>query len=200
MSLICVNKRLVKSDKKSAKAERNTKIKMDQSLTSPKSTPFSINDILTKNNTTILRRNSCGHLSPVDKTFVHEKDCAKMQQPSDDLPLQLTNSMHFHKYSPQRYENDSNMDQSFHLNHRSSPNYLCNNNINKMHNATEVRNERNAEKTMKKPLRFYNFPLMLERPLDMRLCADEDDSGEKLNTIKMINKNIFPIEKWKEKP
>lgn len=182
----------MKSDKKSATAELNTLIKMDQSLTSPKSTPFSINDILTKNNTTILRRNSSGHLSPVDKKFVHEKDCAKMQEPSDDLPLQLTNSMHFHKYSPQRYENDSNMDRT--------PNYLCNNNINKIHNATEVRNERNVEKTMKKPLRFYNFPLMLERPLDMRLCADEDDSGEKLNTIKMINKNKFPIEKWKETP
>lgn len=151
---------------------------MDQSLTSPKSTPFSINDILTKNNTTILRRNSSGHLSPIDKKTVHEKDCEQMQEPSDDSPLQLTNSMHFLKYLPQRYENDSNIDQSFHLNHqRSSPNYLCNNNNNnKIHNATEVRNERNAGKTIK-PLRFYNFPLMLERPLDMRLCADEDDSG-----------------------
>lgn len=154
---------------------------MDQSLTSPKSTPFSINDILTKNNTTILRRNSSGHLSPIDKKFVHEKNCEQMQEPSDDSPLQLTNSMHFNKYSPQLYENDSNIDQSFHLNRRSSPNYLCNNNNNKIHNATEVRNER--KKTMK-PLRFYNFPLMLERPLDMRLCADEDDSGEKLIKLK----------------
>lgn len=153
---------------------------MDQSLTSPKTTPFSINDILTKNNTTILRRNSSGHLSPIDKKFVHERDCEQMQEPSDDSPqLQLKKSMHFLKYSPQRYENDCNIDQPFNLDHRSSPNYLCNNNNNKIHNATEVRNERNVEKKLK-PLRFYNFPLMLERPLDMRLCADEEDSGEKL--------------------
>lgn len=152
---------------------------MDRSLTSPKTTPFSINDILTKNNTTILRRNSSGHLSPIEKK-IHEKDCDQMTEPTDDLSLHLSNSMHFLKYSPRHYENNSNIDQSMAM-RRSSQNHLSNNNNNKMHNANEVRNKRhsNSDKTLK-PLRFYNFPLMLERPLDMRRCADDDDSGEKI--------------------
>lgn len=30
-------------------------------------------------------------------------------------------------------------------------------------------------------IKYYNFPLMFERPLDMRRCADGDDSGEWFN-------------------
>lgn len=121
---------------------------MDRSLTSSlKSTPFSINDILTKNNTTIFRRcSSSGHLSPID-------------EPSDELPQHLADSMRFFKYSSHSYEHDGNIDQSL-LRH-STQNYLFNNN-------------KNSGKIQK----YYKFPLMFERPLDMRRCVDGDDSGE----------------------
>lgn len=180
------------------------KKKMDRSLTSPKTTPFSINDILTKNNTTILRRNSSGHLSPINKKSINEKCSDHLNhEPTDDLSFHLSDSMHFLKYSPsqqqlQQFENVTNIDQSIVLRRSTSTtasNYLCNNNNNKVHNSNDVKQKRNThgnrdghghgnatDKTMK-PLRFYNFPLMLERPLDMRRCADDDDSGKTIRHL-----------------
>lgn len=150
--------------------------KMDRSLTSTKSTPFSINDILTKNNTTIFRRcGSSGHLSPIDRKSVHESEC---DEPSDELSHHLANSMSFFKYSTHNYEHDSNIDQS--LRHPNQ-NYLFNNNNNngKVLSANDMKNKRitSMEKTGKS-IKYYDFPLMFERPLDMRRCADGDDSGE----------------------
>lgn len=155
---------------------------MDRSLTSTlKSTPFSINDILTKNNTTIFRRcSSSGQLSPIDRKSMHESEC---DEPSDELPQHLANSMRFFKYSAHNYEHDGNIDQS--LRH-SSQNYLFNNNNNnnnngnsgKSHSDMKSKRDSGSEKTSKS-IKYYNFPLMFERPLDMRRCADGDDSGEK---------------------
>lgn len=36
-------------------------------------------------------------------------------------------------------------------------------------------------------IKYYNFPLMFERPLDMRRCADGDDSGEPIIQLKCLN-------------
>lgn len=158
---------------------------MDRSLTSTlKSTPFSINDILTKNNTTIFRRcGSSGHLSPIDRKSMQESEC---DEPSDELSQHLANSMRFFKYSPHNYEHDGNIDQSS-MRH-SAQNYLFNNNNNsgKAHSVNDVKSKRNssAEKTSKS-IKYYNFPLMFERPLDMRRCADGDDSGE--NNFSLLN-------------
>lgn len=152
---------------------------MDRSLTSTlKSTPFSINDILTKNNTTLFRRcGSSGHLSPVDRKSANESEC---DEPSDELSQHLVDSMRFFKYSPHNYEHDGNIDQS-HL-RRSAQNNLFNNNNNnsgKVFSANDMRQKRgsSSEKTSKS-VKYYNFPLMFERPIDMRRCADGDDSGE----------------------
>lgn len=153
-------------------------LKMDRSLTSTlKSTPFSINDILTKNNTTIFRRcGSSGHLSPIDRKSVHESEC---DEPSDGLSQHLANSMSFFKYSTHNYEHDGNIDQSM---RHPSQHYLFNNNNNnsgKVLCSNDMKNKRNTstEKTTKS-IKYYDFPLMFERPLDMRRCADGDDSGE----------------------
>lgn len=141
---------------------------MERGLTSTlKSTPFSINDILTKNNTTIFRRcGSSGQLSPIDRKSMHDSEC---DEPSDELSQHLANSMRFFKYSAHGYEShDSNIEQSS-MRH-SAQQYLFNNNnhSDKMH---DLKSKRSAKK-------YYNFPLMFERPLDMRRCADGDDSGE----------------------
>lgn len=153
-------------------------MEMERSLTSTlKTTPFSINDILTKNNTTIFRRcSSSGHLSPIDRKSAHGSEC---DEPSDELSQHLANSMRFFKYSPHNYEHDPNIDQSS-MRH-SAQNYLFNNNNHseKMLSANDMKHKRgtSAEKTPKS-MKYYNFPLMFERPLDMRRCADGDDSGE----------------------
>lgn len=155
---------------------------MERSLTSTlKSTPFSINDILTKNNTTIFRRcSSSGHLSPIDRKSVPDSEC---DEPSDELSQHLANSMRFFKYSSHNYEHEGNLSKSP-LRH-SSQNYLFNNNNNNNHSgkvvsASDAKHRRGSsvEKTSKS-IKYYNFPLMFERPLDMRRCAEGDDSGEK---------------------
>lgn len=164
---------------------------MDRGLTSSlKSTPFSINDILTKNNTTIFRRcGSSGHLSPIEGKSVHESEC---DEPSDELSQHLANSMRFFKYSSPNYEHDGNIDQST-LRHTAHSYLFNNNNSGKVHSANDVKHKRvsTAEK-LPKSIKYYNFPLMFERPLDMRRCADGDDSGEKkllkIHTYKKINK------------
>lgn len=166
---------------------------MDRSLTSTlKSTPFSINDILTKNNTTIFRRcSSSGHLSPIDRKSLHESEC---DEPSDELSQHLANSMRFFKYSSHNYEHDGNIDQSP-LRH-SAKNYLFNNNNNSGKGHSEVKSKRGlgSEKTSKS-IKYYNFPLaMYERPLDMRRCADGDESGEnhlKFSIIQGVRLNYF---------
>ncbi|XP_031617648.1 homeobox protein bagpipe [Contarinia nasturtii] len=148
---------------------------MDRGLTSSlKSTPFSINDILTKNNTTIFRRcDSSGHLSPIEGKSMHESEC---DEPSDELSQHLANSMRFFKYSPPNYEHDGNIDQSP-LRHSAHSYLFNNNNSQKVHSANDVRHKRGS--TSEKPpksIKYYNFPLMFERPIDMRRCADGDDS------------------------
>lgn len=171
---------------------------MDRSLTSTsKSTPFSINDILTKNNTTIFRRsNSSGHLSPIDTKFSasQQYDGEQSDEPASDLSQHLSHSMRFVKYSPHHgYEHDNSMIEYQSQLQRTSQHYSCNNNNNSVSNnngkngisASELKAKRNGhlDKSVK-PLRFYNFPLMLEQPMDMRRCVDEgddedDDSGER---------------------
>lgn len=180
-------------------------MEMERSLTSTlKSTPFSINDILTKNNTTLFRRcSSSGHLSPIDrKSNTNDSEC---DEPSDEtLSQHLANSMRFLKYSGYDQHHDTNIDQSTLVRHSASQQYLFNNNNNnnhhhsnnnnntnnnshggeKFHNINTLKHKRSmshGEKTSAKPIKYYNFPLMFERPLDMRRCADGtgDDSGEK---------------------
>lgn len=155
---------------------------MERSLTSTlKSTPFSINDILTKNNTTIYRRcSSSGHLSPIDRKSMHGSEC---DEPSDELSQHLANSMRFLQYSTHNYELDTNIDQSS-MRH-SAQHYLFDNNntknhSEKMHSANEMKHKRDSSMDeTNKSIKYYNFPLMFERPLDMRRCTDVDDSGEK---------------------
>lgn len=159
---------------------------MERSLTSTlKSTPFSINDILTKNNTTIFRRcGSSGHLSPIDRKSMQGSEC---DEPSDELSQHLANSMRFFKYTTHNYEHDANIDPS--LMRHSAQNYLFNNNnhSDKMLSANEMKHKRgSSEEKPPKSIKYYNFPLMFERPLDMRRCADGDDSGE----------NSFPLLSW----
>lgn len=171
-------------------------MEMERSLTSTlKSTPFSINDILTKNNTTLFRRcSSSGHLSPIDrKSTTNDSEC---DDPSDELSQHLANSMRFLKYSgyeqqQQHHHHSTNIDQSNIIRH-SAQQYLFHNNNNhnnnnnnnhgeKFHSMNNMKHKRTShgEKTAK-PIKYYNFPLMFERPLDMRRCADGtgDDSGE----------------------
>lgn len=173
-------------------------MEMERSLTSTlKTTPFSINDILTKNNTTLFRRcSSSGHLSPIDrKSNTNDSEC---DEPSDEtLSQHLANSMRFFKYSGYDHHHDTNIDQSSMARHSASQQYLFNNNNNNnnshsnnnnsSHNINAMKHKRSmshGEKTAK-PIKYYNFPLMFERPLDMRRCADGtgDDSGEKNSTF-----------------
>lgn len=177
---------------------------MESSLTSSsssssKTTPFSINDILTKNNTTIFRRcSSSSNLSSLERKMHNEnhRDCDQIIEPTDDLSHHLTNSMRFLKYSSHNYGHNSNIDQL----HGTSQNFLCNNNHStlnnnnhhgKNHSGNEVKPKRNInlDKAIK-PIRFYNFPLMMERPLDMRRCNNDDDSGK---CFKLINVKAFRI-------
>lgn len=160
---------------------------MDRSSTSTlKSTPFSINDILTKNNTTIFRRcSSSGHLSPIDRKSSHE---IESDEPSDELSQHLANSMRFLKYSSHNYDQETNIDESP---MRHSVNVFFNNNNNnndnsgKMLSVNDVKNKRGSSvERAANSMKYYKFPLMFERPLDMRRCTDGDDSGE-------ANKNTY---------
>lgn len=160
-------------------------MEMERGLTAAlKSTPFSINDILTKNNTTLFRRcSSSGHLTPIDRrSNTNDSEC---DEPSDELSHHLTNSMRFLKYSGYE-QHDTNIDQSSIMRH-SAQQYLLNNNNNnnnnhgeKFHHTNNMKHKRisHGDKTAKS-MKYYNFPLMFERPLDMRRCADGagDDSG-----------------------
>lgn len=102
--------------------------------------------------------------------------------------------MRFLKYSGYEQHDTNNIDQSTVMRH-SAQQFLLNNNNNnsnnnnnhgeKFHNASNVKHKRisHSEKVAK-PIKYYNFPLMFERPLDMRRCADGagDDSGESRTT------------------
>lgn len=158
--------------------QQQQSMEMERSLTSTlKSTPFSINDILTKNNTTIYRRcSSSGHLSPIDRKSMQGSEC---DEPSDELSQHLANSMRFFKYSAHNFEHDTNIDQSS-MRH-TAQHYLFNNNNHseKMHSTNGVKHKRgSSEEKSTKSIKYYNFPLMFERPLDMRRCNDVDDSGK----------------------
>lgn len=177
------------------------KITMDRSLTSTsKSTPFSINDILTKNNTTIFRRsNSTEHLSPINQKQAIDSqfDRDQMDESSDDLSKHLSNSMRFFKYMPP--DHDSALIEAQSSSRAAPQSYLCNNNsLNNNNNnqknfisANEVKLKRNghSDKSIKS-LRFYNFPVMLERPIDMRRCAVDDDSG-KFEFTSKLNSHFY---------
>lgn len=73
---------------------------MDKNQTSTaKSTPFSINDILTKNNTSIFRRRfSTEDLSPISHKSGIDHEFDHCDEPSDDLSKSLAKSMSFFKY------------------------------------------------------------------------------------------------------
>lgn len=157
-----------------------------KSLASSKSTPFSINDILTKNNTEIFRR--CGSSDSISalprKSCSENRDCDHMDEATDELSHHLANQMRFFKYSAAHYSHNIGLDQfnttndEFPYNNNSS---TVNNNHGKMAFANDVnaRQGASADKSIKS-MRFYNFPLVMERPLDMRRCNNDDESGKNM--------------------
>lgn len=200
-----------------------------------KSTPFSINDILTKNNTTIFRRCiSSGNLSPISqKSFnEHELD-AYDPMAADTLSQSITRSMRLFKYdniymdrsqvhgsaggtsfakskrrissesigaddesgaddetiacelknNNKKYDvlenNNNNYDigyrKSFVAERRSSLDcFLVDKTHNLNGNNASVEQKRGQNRPTK--MGFYNFPVVVETPLDMRRC--NNDSGE----------------------
>lgn len=156
---------------------------MDSSLTSSKSTPFSINDILMKTNSEMFRRySSSDSISTIPRKSCSEnRDCDHhIDEATDELSQHLANQMRFFKYSSGSYGHNSGVDE---LNGVGDE-FLYNNNHSTVNNnhgkITLVNDERGrqqgADKSMKS-MRFYNFPLVMERPLDMRRCNNDDDSG-----------------------
>lgn len=157
---------------------------MDSSLTSAKSTPFSINDILTKTNSAIFRRSSSSDSNaPMPRKSCSEnRDCDHVDEATDELSQHLANQMRLFKYSaaPNYGHNQLNS---------GANDFLYNNNhssVNNNHGAQKSahgndtssgRHTGDTEKTIK-AMRFYNFPLVMEHPLDMRRCNNDDDSGE----------------------
>lgn len=217
--------------------KKKTKKKMDKSMTATsKSTPFSINDILTKNNTTIFRRCiSSGNLSPISqKSFTeHEMDPYDAMA-ADTLSQSITRSMRLFKYdsiygdrsrvngaaggtpfanTKRRISSEStgaddesgpddehttfepkNSKQFDALEHNINHNYESGQRkgfvgerrgsldcflVDKNHNLTENANAEHQRRGPNRPIKmgFYNFPLVVESPLDMRRC--NNDSGER---------------------
>lgn len=200
-----------------------------------KSTPFSINDILTKNNTTIFRRCiSSGNLSPISQRSFNEHELdAYEPMAADTLSQSITRSMRLFKYdnvytdrsrvhgtsggtsfakskrrissestgaddesgaddetiayeqknNNKRYETlENNNNNGYENGHRKSivaerrgslDCFL----VDKTHNLNGnagVDQRRGPNRPIK--MGFYNFPVVVETPLDMRRC--NNDSGE----------------------
>lgn len=205
---------------------------MDKSMTATaKSTPFSINDILTKNNTTIFRRCiSSGNLSPISHKSFNEHELDPYDpMTADTLSQSITRSMRLFKYdnvyidrsrmngnsggasftkSKQRISSEStgaddeSGDETIAYEQKNTNQYdnrENNNNYENGHRKSFVSERRgsldcflvdkkrslnenvNADasrRTQNCPIKmgFYNFPLVVETPLDMRQC--NNDSGE----------------------
>lgn len=86
---------------------------MDKSVTTNtktmSTTPFSINDILTKNNTTLFRRRiSSGDLSPISQTHENDIDTDDMQ--NDDFSSKLTKMKFFKHPAADHYNPMASMD------------------------------------------------------------------------------------------
>lgn len=212
---------------------------MEKSMTATaKSTPFSINDILTKNNTTIFRRCiSSGNLSPISqKSFnEHELD-AYDPMAADTLTQSITRSMRLFKYdnvyidrsrkhgssggtsfanAKRRISSEStgaddesgpddetityepkvikqydaienNNDDHYENGHRKScaaerrrslDCFL----VDKNHNLNENAGlDRRHGQNRPIKMGFYNYPLVVETPLDMRRCNNNHDSGKRV--------------------
>lgn len=211
---------------------------MEKGMTATaKSTPFSINDILTKNNTTIFRRCiSSGNLSPISqKSFnEHELD-AYDPMAADTLTQSITRSMRLFKYdnvymdrsrlhgnsggtafanAKRRISSESTGaddesgpdDETITYEPKGNKQYdamenntndKCENGhrkgctaerrgsldcflVDKNHNANENAGiDRRHGQNRPIKMGFYNYPLVVETPLDMRRCSNNNnDSGE----------------------
>lgn len=199
-----------------------------------KTTPFSINDILTKNNTTIFRRCiSSGNLSPISQKSFNEHELDSFDPiAADTLSHSITRSMRLFKYD-NVYVDRSRMNgnsggtsfakskrrissESTGADEESGPDDETNayeQKNHKQYDAMETNNNNDYEnghqksfagerrgsldcflvdkhqnangnaaaeqrRSQNRPLKmgFYNFPLVVETPLDMRRC--NNDSGE----------------------
>lgn len=173
-------------------------------------TPFSINDILTKNNTTIYRRRvSSGELSPMSQSNENISDTD--YHSSDDSPDKLSKSMHlfkhpsmeqFHhkmqfdhrtggyikterenlvRHSSMTPPNEHFADENLSSRRRSLDCFLIDsnhNNTNRDGSGIERKIPvKSSDHHMK--IDYYNYPIGVESPLDMRRCTN--DSGEHNN-------------------
>lgn len=176
-------------------------------------TPFSINDILTKNNTTIFRRRfSSGELSPMSQSNENMSD--PDYQSSEEL--QQTKSSKLFKHSKlDQLQSKTTSNREHYVNRENVVRQLASSpshdgrhggdrNITKRrgsldcflidgnHNNTERDGiSKNAPMDRKTPvgadhhmkiadhhmnIGYYNYPMVVESPLDMRRCAN--DSGK----------------------
>lgn len=176
-------------------------------------TPFSINDILTKNNTTIFRRRfSSGELSPMSQSNENMSD--PDYQSSEEL--QQTKSSKLFKHSKlDQLQSKTTSNREHYVNRENVVRQLASSpshdgrhggdrNLTKRrgsldcflidgnHNNTERDGiSKNAPMERKTPvgsdhhmkiadhhmnIGYYNYPMVVESPLDMRRCAN--DSGK----------------------
>lgn len=146
-------------------------------ITSAKSTPFSINDILTKHNTSIFQ--CC--ISPnksFDDPSATDLKYEQMQRPTKQEMINSENCEKIRRsYScNQQYENremkKKKENQNYKSERRGSLDCFL---IDKNHNFNET-DEHRAEHQKYISHRFYDLPMVVGGPLDMRRC--NNDSGE----------------------
>lgn len=118
------------------------------------------------------------------KSCSETRDCDHhvIDEATDELSQHLANQMRFFKYSTGNYGHNNELDDGL---NGVGDEFLYNNNhstVNNNHgkntlvNDDRRRQSSGADQSIK-AMRFYNFPLMMERPLDMRRCNNDDDSG-----------------------
>lgn len=101
-----------------------------------------------------------------------------MDEATDELSQHLANQMRLFKYSaaPNYGHNqlESGADEFLYNNNHSSVNVMHGK---VAHGSDAGSRQSGSQEKAIKAMRFYNFPLVMERPLDMRRCNNDDDSG-----------------------
>lgn len=170
--------------------------KMDKSMTATaKSTPFSINDILTKNNTSIFRRCiSSGNLSPISQNSIVDQT----NENCDETTIEIGRNYVREFVDQRRFSSDSlHQDVESEMNdnecRRQTKEYRTDLNVERRssldcylvdrnHNfSADISNKHRDDYHRRLRRSFYEFPVIAAgNPLDMRRC--HNDSGEPVKT------------------
>lgn len=137
-------------------------------------TPFSISDILTKNNTSIYKKSMS---SPMSQSSGHLSDTETVSHPS--LETRLPQHSGYHQMECESIEDRR---QSFIANHDGKEqHHYDDRNLAKRRGSLDCflidSNHNNTDRDKISSMTgYYNYPMVMETPLDMRRCVN--DSGE----------------------